>query len=186
MPGRAHARIQPDVLKEVAMQRQRAHAAGRLVQAVHVLGDQRESPRVALLERGDGMVPGVGMHVLHHLAAARVPIPDAPWIGSESRLGGEFLGPELRPQPGLGITKRRHTRFGAHASAAQHRNGAGITNPGANGGDIGDGGHVPALLPIRSAGARPRTGTPRWPPKRSGSRRRHALESRPVRRRFCA
>jgi len=112
--------VQPAVLRDVAVQRQHGFAAGPLVQAVHVLRDERQPPGVAFRETGQCAMPRVRLHLGDRLPAVRVPVPHHRGIRAEGFLGGQLLRIELRPQAGLRVTEGRHARLRAHAGAGEH------------------------------------------------------------------
>jgi hypothetical protein len=118
------------------VQGDRVGAARALVQAVHVLRDEREPARVALLKGRQRPVPRIGRHLGDHVAAELVPIPHATRVGAKRLLGGQVFGFEPRPQAGLGIAERGHAGFGTHARTGQHGDVACAPDPVAHRGHV--------------------------------------------------
>lgn len=80
--------------------------AGRLVEAVDVLGDDRHAGEPGPL--GEGAMPGVGLGRRHQAAAPVVPLPDPLWIIREGLRRCQLGGIEAGPETGLGVAEGRH------------------------------------------------------------------------------
>ena len=111
------------------MQRQHAGAAGLLVQAIDVLGDQRQPVGVAGLEFGQRHVAGVGLRVDQPGAALGVPVPDTLRVGAEGLGRGQFLRAEVGPQAGLRVAESGHAGLGADAGAREHGDARRFAHP---------------------------------------------------------
>jgi len=105
---------------DVAVQLDDLPAAGPLVQAVNVLGDEVKFGK-EFLHLGERQMRGVRPGFGHELAQPGVPFPHQAGIAAEGARRGQFFGIVFGPQTGLRRAKGRHTAFHRHARAGQHR-----------------------------------------------------------------
>jgi len=93
------------VTQDVAVVLEHAGTAGPLVQAVHVLRDQRES-RDASRKLRQREMTGVRLGLANQFTAELVPVPDELRITLEGFGRGEILRTEIGPEAGQRVTKR--------------------------------------------------------------------------------
>jgi hypothetical protein len=92
-------------------------AAGGLMVAVHVLGDDHQIAQ--LLQISQGLVGGVGARFRDETPPPVVPAPDQFGIGHEGLQGGQFLGPVLAPQAVFTAAEGGDAAGGRDAGAGQ-------------------------------------------------------------------
>jgi hypothetical protein len=97
-------------------------AAGALVEAVHVLGNEGKAGQ-ALFHFDEREVGGIGPGGGDEFAAPVIPFPDEAGVFEESAGSGELLGLESRPQAGLGVAKRGDAALRRNAGAGQDHDG---------------------------------------------------------------
>src|SRR5687767_5670255 len=62
---------------------------------------------------------GIRLHLLHHLQARHILLPDQTRVFGKARLRGQLAWVKFGPQPRLRIAKRRHARLGAHPRTSE-------------------------------------------------------------------
>ena len=95
-------------------------AAGALMKAVHILGDETElrKPTFHIRERN---MRRIGIGVGNEFAPPGIPFPHKTGIALERARCGKFLRTIIRPETSLRIAKRRHTAFRRYAGSCQNR-----------------------------------------------------------------
>lgn len=94
-------------------------AAGALVEAVHVLGDEREL-REEFFHFDQSEVGGIWFGIGDEFAPPFVPFPDEAGISPEGARRGEVFGAIFGPKAGLGIAKSGDAAFGGDARASEN------------------------------------------------------------------
>src|SRR5215210_110553 len=113
--------------KYVAVQLDDLLAAGLLMEAVHVLGDEGEGGH-GPFEPCEGPVPGVGICPLDQPAPPRVPLPYELGVVREGLGGRELLRVVPRPEPRLRVAELGHAALGRDPGARQRRHAAGAAH----------------------------------------------------------
>ena len=109
------------VAQDVAVVLEDTLAAGPLVQAVHVLRDERESRHTAG-KLGQREMTGVRVGLANQFTTEFVPVPDELRITLEGFGRGEILGVEIGPEPGQRVTKRGDPALRGDPRAREHAN----------------------------------------------------------------
>ena len=100
------------------MKFQHVAAAGLLVVAVHVLGDQRLG--AVVFESRQGLVGGVGLGLGDQSPAPIIPTPDQFGIAGEGLGRGQFLGAVAAPETVLFSAEGGDATGGGNSRSGQH------------------------------------------------------------------
>ena len=132
------------------MQVEHIAAAGTLMQAVHILGNQRQPPWVQRGPLGQRLMARVGQHLRNQLTPILVPAPDMGWIAPKTGHAGHLSRGELCPIAGFVISERRHARFSADARTGEYRHMLRLSQPLTNlsqlNGEVGIGSSIQASV----------------------------------------